>query len=265
MIQAYDASLKPGSPQHGRWKMPTGLRSMVGGAAVPEALIRAFDKHGVWIMQGWGMTETSPVATLSYPRAELQGASEDEKFRRAAMAGVPVPLVDLRARGDDGQNQPWNGTAVGEIQVSGPFITGSYHNVGSPPDKFTGDGWLRTGDVASVDDLGFVRISDRTKDLIKSGGEWISSVDLENALMAHPAVAEAAVIAIPDPKWSERPLACIAFKPGEQAAADELNALLLQKGFAKWQLPERYEVIDAVPRTSTGKFYKLKLRERFPA
>ncbi len=265
MIQAYDASLKPGSPQHGRWKMPTGLRSMVGGAAVPEALIRAFDKHGVWIMQGWGMTETSPVATLSYPRAELQGASDDEKFRRAAMAGVPVPLVDLRARGDDGQNQPWNGTAVGEIQVSGPFITGSYHNVGSPPDKFTGDGWLRTGDVASVDDLGFVRISDRTKDLIKSGGEWISSVDLENALMAHPAVAEAAVIAIPDPKWSERPLACIAFKPGEQAAADELNALLLQKGFAKWQLPERYEVIDAVPRTSTGKFYKLKLRERFPA
>ena len=155
-------------------------------------------------------------------------------------------------------------TAWAKIQVRGPFITGSYYQVGSPEDKFTADGWLRTGDVASVDDIGFVRISDRTKDLIKSGGEWISSVDLENALMAHPAVAEAAVIAIPDEKWSERPLACVAFKPGQSATPEELNAMLLQKHFAKWQLPERYEVIDAVPRTSTGKFWKLKLREQFP-
>ena len=153
---------------------------------------------------------------------------------------------------------------MGEIQVRGPYITGSYHKVGATPDKFTPDGWLRTGDVASVDELGFVRISDRTKDLIKSGGEWISSVDLENALMAHPAVAEAAVIAIPDEKWSERPLACVAFKPGESATPEAMNALLTEKGFAKWQLPERYEVIDVVPRTSTGKFYKLKLREQFP-
>ena len=262
MIQAYDASLKEGSPNHGRWKLPAGLRSMVGGAAVPESLIRAFDKHGVWIMQGWGMTETSPVGTLSYPRAELAGADIDEKFRHAATAGIPVPLVDLRIHGDAG-DQPWNGTSVGELQVRGPFITGGYHHAGAPADKFTADGWLRTGDVASVDDLGFVRISDRTKDLIKSGGEWISSVELENALMAHPAVAEAAVIAIPDEKWSERPLACVVFKPGEQATPDELNTLLLGKGFAKWQLPERYETIDAVPRTSTGKFYKLKLREQF--
>ncbi len=263
LIQTYDASLKPGSPNAGRWKLPRGMKSLVGGAAVPESLIRAFDAHGIWIQQGWGMTETSPVATISYPRAELRGASADEKYRRAAQAGSPVPLVELRARGDDGTNQPWDGASVGEIQVRGPFITGGYHGVGSPEDKFTADGWLRTGDVASVDDIGFVRISDRTKDLIKSGGEWISSVDLENALMAHPAVAEAAVIAIPDEKWSERPLACVAFKPGEQATPDELNALLLTKGFAKWQLPERYEVIDAVPRTSTGKFYKLKLREQF--
>ena len=154
---------------------------------------------------------------------------------------------------------------MGELQVRGPFITGGYHEAGAPPDKFTADGWLRTGDVASVDALGYMRISDRTKDLIKSGGEWISSVDLENALMAHPAVAEAAVIAIPDEKWSERPLACVVFKPGQQATHEDMNALLLTKGFAKWQLPERYEVIDAVPRTSTGKFYKLQLRERFPA
>ncbi|MGV3571962.1 MAG: long-chain fatty acid--CoA ligase [Ramlibacter sp.] len=264
LIQAFDAAQEPGAPNHGRWKLPQGMRSLVGGAAVPEALIRAFDRHGIWILQGWGMTETSPVCTISYPRAELKDASADEKYRRAAMAGVPVPLVDLRVRGDDG-DQPWDGKSVGEIQVRGPFITGSYHQVPVTPDKFTDDGWLRTGDVASVDPLGFVRITDRTKDLIKSGGEWISSVDLENALMGHPAVAEAAVIAIPDPKWSERPLACVVRKPGADAPTADLDAHLLQHGFAKWQLPERYEFIDAVPRTSTGKFWKLKLRERFPA
>jgi fatty-acyl-CoA synthase len=263
LIQAYEASLAEGSPHKGRWKLPRGMRSLVGGAAVPEALIRAFDRHGVWIEQGWGMTETSPVCTISYPRAELRGASDDEKYRRAAMAGVPVPLVDLRVWGDDGE-QPWDGKSVGEIQVSGPFITGSYHEVPVTRDKFTEDGWLRTGDVASVDELGFVRITDRTKDLIKSGGEWISSVDLENALMGHPAVAEAAVVAIPDEKWSERPLACVVLKKGADAHAGDLNAHLLKHSFAKWQLPERYEFIEAVPRTSTGKFWKLKLRERFP-
>jgi fatty-acyl-CoA synthase len=263
LIQAYDAAQQPGAPNHGRWALPRGMRSLVGGAAVPEALIRAFDRHGIWIEQGWGMTETSPVCTISYPRAELQGASDDEKYRRAAMAGVPVPLVDLRVWGDDGE-QPWDGKSVGEIQVRGPFITGGYHAVPLDPGKFTADGWLRTGDVACVDELGFVRITDRTKDLIKSGGEWISSVDLENALMAHPAVAEAAVIAIPDEKWSERPLACVVLKKGADAQPAQLNEHLLKHSFAKWQLPERYEFIDAVPRTSTGKFWKLKLRERFP-
>jgi len=263
LIQAYEAAQGEGSPDHGRWTLPRGMRSLVGGAAVPEALIRAFDRHGIWIEQGWGMTETSPVCTVSYPRAELRDASDDEKYRRAAMAGVPVPLVDLRVWGDDGE-QPWDGKSVGEIQVSGPFITGSYHEVPVAADKFTEDGWLRTGDVAAVDALGFVRITDRTKDLIKSGGEWISSVDLENALMAHPAVAEAAVIAIPDEKWSERPLACIVLKKNAQAAGEEFAAHLLQHGFAKWQLPDRYEFIDAIPRTSTGKFWKMKLRERYP-
>jgi fatty-acyl-CoA synthase len=184
------------------------------------------------------------------------------------MAGVPVPLVDLRIRADDGTDAPKDGTSMGEIQVRGPFITGSYHRVPVTPDKFTADGWLRTGDVATMDELAFVRITDRTKDLIKSGGEWISSVDLENALMAHPAIAEAAVIAIPDEKWSERPLACVVFKPGQAIAperlAEELGSHLLRHGFARWQVPDRFEVIDAVPRTSTGKFWKLKLRERFP-
>ena len=261
LIQAYEAAL---TQQPGRWKLPAGMRSLVGGAAVPEALIRAFDKHGIWILQGWGMTETSPVCTISYPKAELRDAPMDERYRRAAMAGIPVPLVDLRIRNDEGQDQAWDGQHVGELQVRGPFITGSYHQVPVSEDKFTGDGWLRTGDVASVDTMGFVRITDRTKDLIKSGGEWISSVDLENALMAHPGIAEAAVIAIPDEKWSERPLACVVAKPGQTPQAEELAAHLLKMGFAKWQVPDRYEWIASVPRTSTGKFYKLKLREMFP-
>jgi fatty-acyl-CoA synthase len=261
LIQAYEAAL---TLQPNRWKLPEGMRSLVGGAAVPEALIRAFDKHGIWILQGWGMTETSPVCTISYPKAELRDASMNERYRRAAMAGIPVPLVDLRIRNDEGQDQAWDGQHVGELQVRGPFITGSYHHVPVSDDKFTDDGWLRTGDVASVDTMGFVRITDRTKDLIKSGGEWISSVDLENALMAHPGIAEAAVIAIPDEKWSERPLACLVAKPGQEPQADELAAHLLKMGFAKWQVPDRYEWIASVPRTSTGKFYKLKLREMFP-
>ena len=269
LIQTFDAAL---TTQPGRWKMPAGLRSLVGGAAVPEVLIRAFAKHGVWLVQGWGMTETSPLATVSYLRNELKDAGDDERFKRAAMAGVPVPLVDVRIRTDagvdGGVDAPWDGATMGEIQVRGPFITGSYHEVPVADDKFTADGWLRTGDVATMDALGFVRITDRTKDLIKSGGEWISSVDLENALMAHPAIAEAAVIAIPDDKWSERPLACVVLKAGQKAPlaglAADLSVHLLAKGFAKWQLPERVEVIDAIPRTSTGKFWKLKLRERFP-
>ena len=261
LIQTYEASL---DKEPGRWKLPAGMRSLVGGAAVPEALIRAFDKHGIWIQQGWGMTETSPLATVSYTKSEFIHADADERYRRAAMAGVPVPLVDIRMRGDDGHDAPWDGQAVGEIQVRGPFITGSYHEVPVSEDKFSADGWLRTGDVATMDAHGFVRITDRTKDLIKSGGEWISSVDLENALMGHADVAEAAVIAIPDPKWSERPLACVVAKPGKTLDFAALNAHLLANGFAKWQLPERYESITAVPRTSTGKFYKLKLREMFP-
>jgi fatty-acyl-CoA synthase len=261
LIQAYERGL---AEQPGRWTLPTGMRSLVGGAAVPEALIRAFARHGVWLLQGWGMTETSPLATVSYHRAELKAAGVDERYRRAAMAGVPVPLVDVRIRGDDGADAPMDGRTMGEIQVRGPFITGAYFGVGSPPDKFSADGWLRTGDVATMDALGFVRITDRTKDLIKSGGEWISSVELENALMAHPALAEAAVIAVPDEKWGERPLACIVPKPGRRVTPDELNAMLLASGaFAKWQLPDRYELIDAIPKTSTGKFYKLELRRRF--
>ena len=164
-----------------------------------------------------------------------------------------MPLVDLRIRGGDGSDARWDGATMGEVQVRGPFISGSYHGVPVTEDKFTSDGWLRTGDVATVDSLGFLRITDRTKDLIKSGGEWISSVDLENALMAHPAVLEAAVIAVPDPKWGERPLACVVFRPGaESESRGAGRAPVRGHGFASWQVPDRYEVLDAIPRTSTG-------------
>lgn len=262
LIQAYERSL---IEQPGRWKLPSGMRSLVGGSAVPESLIRAFARRGVRIQQGWGMTETSPVATQTYLTAALAGASEDEQFRRAAMAGVPLPLVDIRLRTEEGAEPAHDGRAMGEIQVRGPFVTGSYYEVGSPADKFTADGWLRTGDVGTIDEHGFVAITDRTKDLVKCGGEWVSSVHLENLLMAHPDVAEAAVIAVPDMKWCERPLACIVLKPGCRCEATALRDHLLHEGVAKWQLPVRFEYVAAIPRTATGKFWKLRLREQFPA
>jgi fatty-acyl-CoA synthase len=246
----------------GRWKLPAGMRSLVGGSAVPESLIRAFARHHILIKQAWGMTETSPMATMAYQKAELAGQTEDEAFARMAMQGVPVPLVDLRIVGESGDECAWNNKDVGELQVRGPYITGSYHNVERDPEKFTDDGWLRTGDVAAVDEYAYVRLSDRTKDLIKSGGEWISSVDLENAIMAHPAVAEAAVIAVSHPKWAERPLACVVCKPGQTVDTATLREFLASR-FARWQVPDAYEFIDAIPRTSTGKFFKAKLRERY--
>ena len=229
-----------------------------------EAMIRAYKRHGAQICHGWGMTEMSPLGTVSFIKPELQHLGEEERIGRFAMAGVPAPIMDIRLVGDDGGECAWDGKSVGEIQVRGPFIAGGYHDVPNDPEKFTADGWLRTGDVAAMDAHGYLRITDRTKDLIKSGGEWISSVDMENQLMAHPAVLEAAVIAVPDAKWTERPLACVVLKPGKRAAADELRAHLSAK-FVKWQLPDRFEFLDAIPRTSTGKFWKVKLRERFRA
>ncbi len=248
--------------QPDRYKLPPGMRMLVGGAPVPESMIRAYARHGATVSQGWGMTEMSPMGTVAYIKPELQSLDREARFAKHATAGVPVPIMDIRLIDDSGTEQPWNGTSVGEIQVRGPFITGSYHEVPADPEKFTEDGWLRTGDVASIDPHGYLRITDRTKDLIKSGGEWISSVDMENLLMAHPAVQEAAVIAIPDPKWTERPLACVVFKPNQQASDEELRQHLSTR-FIKWQLPERFEFLDAIPRTSTGKFWKVKLRERF--
>jgi fatty-acyl-CoA synthase len=245
----------------GKWKFQPGLRLTVGGSAVPEALIRAYAKLGIEIIQGWGMTETSPLATIAKVTQTQGELSEDERFATMASQGNPLPLVDLRILGDEGE-QPWDGTAVGEIQVHGPWITGSYHDLPASQDSFTEDGWLRTGDVAVVSPLGQVKITDRTKDLIKSGGEWISSVDLENAIMGHPSVAEAAVIAVPHPKWAERPLAVIVPRKDATLTQDELKQFLAGK-FARWAVPDAYVFVDAIPRTSTGKFLKTKLREQY--
>ena len=255
MLQLLDAE-----PE--RYKLPPGIRMLVGGAPVPESLIRAYARHGASICHGWGMTEMSPLGTISFIKPELQQLGEDERFARYAMAGVPVPVMDIRIAGADGDELPWDGKAVGEIQVRAPFIAGGYHATPPDPERFTADGYLRTGDVASIDPHGYVRIADRMKDLVKSGGEWISSVDMENLLMAHSSVQEAAVIAIADAKWGERPLACVVLKQASRATPDELRAHLAAK-FAKWQLPDRFEFLDAIPRTSTGKFWKVKLRERF--
>lgn len=255
LIQLFEAN-------PGKWTLPAGMRSMVGGAAVPEVLIRQFARHGVRLAQGWGMTETSPMASLFFEKPELQGRlDENQWFARKATAGVPVPLIEVRIMGERGLCE-WNGRDAGELQVRGPFVTGSYHDEPPDPEKFTADDWLRTGDVAAIDEHGYIRIADRTKDLIKSGGEWISSVDLENAIMGHPAVAEAAVIAIAHPKWIERPLACIVRKPGASLDADELLAFLAPR-FARWQLPDAVEFIEAIPSTATGKFWKMKLREQY--
>ncbi len=244
-----------------RYKLTPGMRMIVGGSAAPESLIRAFDKFDLRVIHAWGMTEMSPLGTVGYVSADMSEASEDEKYAVRALQGRSAPFVDIRAQGDSGL-VPWDGKTMGELEVRGPWIAASYYNSPEGADKFTDDGWFRTGDVVTIDPRGYVKIMDRSKDLIKSGGEWISSVDLENALMGHPAVAEAAVISIADPKWAERPLAVVVLKAGQQATQEELIEFLSPK-FAKWWLPDAVEFVEAIPRTATGKFLKMALRDRF--
>jgi fatty-acyl-CoA synthase len=233
---------------------------MCGGSAVPRSLIESYrDRFGVPIVQGWGMTETSPIAAMGNPPKDLLGL--DETTWRT-YSGRVLPGVDLRITDDSGQALPWDGEAVGELEVRGPWITGSYFQIDAP-DCFH-DGWLRTGDVAAVTPNGFVRITDRSKDVIKSGGEWVSSVDLENTIMGHPGVSEAAVIGVPDDLWGERPLACVVMQPGSGTTAGQLQSWLAGLTASFW-VPEQWCVIDAVPKTSVGKFDKKALRAAFAA
>jgi fatty-acyl-CoA synthase len=226
-----------------------------GGSAVPGALMEAFERRfGVRIIQAWGMTETSPVGAIAHPPRELDG---DEAFAYRTKTGRPVAGIELRIVDDNGKALPWDGEAVGELEARGPWVTASYYRDPDPA-KFH-EGWLRTGDVGSIDARGYVQITDRAKDVIKSGGEWISSVDLEGILMAHPAVLEAAVIGVPDERWAERPLACVVKKKDASVSASELCAFL-ETRVAKFWVPERVSFIAAVPRTSVGKFDKKVLR-----
>jgi fatty-acyl-CoA synthase len=230
--------------------------AICGGTQVPPQLMRDFEaRHGVAVVQGWGMTETLPGAVLAH---DPPGAGEEERWRRREHAGRVSPFYELRVVGDDGAELPRDGQSQGEIQARGPVVAGSYFEApAAGAAAFDGE-WLRTGDVGTLDERGWLRITDRAKDVIKSGGEWISSVDLESALMAHPAVAEAAVIAIPDERWSERPFACVA--AAGEVDADELTAFLAAREIPRWWLPDGFAFVAEIPKTSVGKFDKKALR-----
>jgi fatty-acyl-CoA synthase len=236
-----------------------GLRMFVGGSALSAGLYDGLTRHGIDTNQGWGMTETSPVAAVATMKSYTP---EGDRKQVRLKAGFPIAGVELRlANVDTGQPVAWDGKSVGEIQVRGPWVTASYYR-GVDPERFTADSWLRTGDVANVDPEGYIQIVDRTKDLVKSGGEWISSVELESAIMGHPKVLEAAVIGVPHPKWQERPVAYVVAKPDFKGAVtqDEIIEFLTPL-VAKWWLPDEVRFVDEIPKTSVGKFDKKLIRE----
>ena len=234
----------------------------IGGSAAPQSLIAAYQqRHNLRIVHAWGMTELTPLGTVCQLPPELEAAPLDEQVRYRARQGKPLPFVEVRAIAD-GHAVPWDGATMGELEVRGPWVASQYFNVEGPDARFSDDGWFRTGDVVVIYPDGCVELTDRAKDLVKSGGEWISSVALENALMAHPKVAEAAVVAVPHPKWDERPLAVVVLKPGQEASADELRAFLAPS-FAKWWLPDSIAFAAEIPRTSVGKFKKSILRDAY--
>jgi fatty-acyl-CoA synthase len=237
----------------------SSLRLVVcGGSAVPVSLMRTFEeKHGVQIRQLWGMTETSPTATMAWPPP---GTPEDQHWAFRATQGQPLCGVEMRIVNDHGEALPNDGKTVGEVEVRGPWIAGSYY-LGRDDSKFD-SGWLRTGDVGRIDERGFVTLTDRAKDVIKSGGEWISSVELENCLVGHPDVLEAAVVGVPDERWQERPLAVVVTKHGASVSAEHLRTFLADK-VARWWLPERWTFVDEIPRTSVGKYDKKAMRSRY--
>jgi fatty-acyl-CoA synthase len=245
----------------GKFNLKALHTMIVGGSAAPPAMIEAFQKrHGLRIVHAWGMTEMTPIGTICRPGPRASTLPETEKLRIRTTQGTAVPLVDVRAVGDRGE-VAWDGKSMGELHVRGPCVARSYFQNPGEADKFTMDGWFRTGDVVTIDPDGYVRITDRSKDLIKSGGEWISSVEVENALMGHPAVKEAAVVAVAHPKWSERPVACVVLKDGAKACDAELRSWL-EPRFASFWLPDAFVFLQQIPRTATGKFLKSALRDQ---
>ncbi|MDH5502289.1 MAG: long-chain-fatty-acid--CoA ligase, partial [Gammaproteobacteria bacterium] len=238
-------------------------RTVIGGAAVPESMIRAFrDKHDVLVHQGWGMTEMSPLGTLNSLKANMQELSAEDKLKIQTKAGRGIYGVEMRIVDDEQNELPWDGVAYGALQVRGPWICSDYFRLDGSAGAHTDDGWFETGDVATIDAEGFMAITDRTKDVIKSGGEWISSIEIENVAMGHASVAEAAVIGVPHPKWTERPLLIVIKAEGKDVSKDEMLAWLDGK-IAKWWLPEDVVFVDEIPHTATGKIKKIELRRQF--
>jgi fatty-acyl-CoA synthase len=248
----------------GTWQLSQLHTMVVGGSAVPEAMIRGFQtRHGLRIVHAWGMTETSPLGTVSQLPPALVHAEADAQFAYRARQGRPTPLVEIRARSETGI-VPWDGGTMGELEVRGPWVAAAYYRTEGADDHFTDDGWFRTGDIVTIDDGGCVTIQDRAKDLVKSGGEWISSVALEGALMGHADVQEAAVVAVPHAKWDERPLAVVVLRPGRAFDEAALKAHLAAT-FAKWWVPDAIVEVPSIPRTSAGKFLKTAIRQQFAA
>jgi len=251
-----------------RWKFDWPVRVICGGTAPPLELIRKLDSFGIRMLHLWGMTETTPLATTGQLKTHMRDWSAEAKYQARAKQGWPVPFMELRITRPSELNEkkileiPWDGQTPGELEVRGPWVASHYYQSPDQAHRWAEDGWFKTGDVATVDEDGMVKIVDRAKDLVKSGGEWISSVDLENALMGHPAVKEACVVGIPHPKWQERPLAAVVLKDGKNATGEELR-IFLATSFAKWQLPDAFVFVDAIPRTSVGKFKKIALREQY--
>jgi fatty-acyl-CoA synthase len=226
-------------------------------------MIEGFEqRHGLHVTHAWGMTEMSPLGTVSELTSWLEDAPEDVKYAYRAKQGTPAPFVEIRAMDENGEVVPWDGKTMGELEVRGAWIASGYYQDQTQADRWTEDGWFKTGDIVTIEEGGYIEIQDRSKDVIKSGGEWVSSVALENAIMGHSAVAEAAVIAIPDAKWQERPLAVVVLKEGQSVSPDELREHIASD-FAKWQLPDRFEFVDEIPKTAVGKFRKTALREQF--
>ncbi|MEO1301539.1 MAG: long-chain fatty acid--CoA ligase [Myxococcota bacterium] len=243
-----------------RWTLSPNMRMIVGGAAAPVSMIEHMGKYGMYVVHAWGMTETTPLGTVSNLQPRHVEMSEEERLAIRAKQGLPSPFVEVRALDDEGNPVPWNGKTMGELQARGPWIAAGYHLDEQADEKWTEDGWFRTGDVVTIDAGGYIEITDRTKDLVKSGGEWISSVALENALMGHADVAEAAVVAVPDSKWGERPVAVVVARDGRTIDESALRAYLGER-FEKFWLPDAFEVRDSIPRGATGKFLKRQLRE----
>ena len=276
LLQAEKVTLAAGVPtiwigalpllQAGKYDISSTTRIVVGGSAAPRSLIEAYDTLGLNILHAWGMTEMSPIGTISRVRRELAAEPASVQLDYRARQGLSAPGVELRALDSEGNDVPWDGKTMGELVVRGPWVAAEYYADDRSAASFTADGWFRTGDVVTIQPNGYIEIADRTKDLIKSGGEWISSVALENALMAYPKVLEAAVIAVPDERWGERPLACVVARPDFRGSVtpSELSDHLSAQ-FVKWSVPEHYLFLDELPKTSVGKFDKRAMRQQHAA